>query len=160
MANTLSSEAPAISRELADFIREWQPKAGNLIMVLHRVQKEFGYLPKAYINYLSEALNTPLAKIYGVISFYNFFKTEKPGERHVQVCMGTACYLKGADKLLKTLADELNVPEGKATPDGKFSYEAVRCIGCCGLAPVLTIGTEVHGKLSKDSLRKVLKSSR
>ena len=145
-----------MSQELSDFIQAWQTKPGNLIMVLHRVQQEFGYLPEEYIHYLSSVLDTPLAKIYGVISFYHFFKTERPGEDHVQVCMGTACYLKGADKLLHSLGEELGVPEGKATPDGKFSYEAVRCIGCCGLAPVLSIGKNVYGKLTEDLLRKVL----
>lgn len=145
-----------LTPELADFIAVWKPRAGNLIMVLHRVQKEFGYLPEEYIRYLSLALDTPLAKIYGVITFYHFFKLEKPGEQHVQVCMGTACYLKGADKLLDVLEKELQVPEGKATPDGKFSYEAVRCIGCCGLAPVITVGSEVYGKLAQPEMRDVI----
>jgi NADH-quinone oxidoreductase subunit E len=123
-----------------------------LIMVLHRVQEEFGYISRESADQVALMLDMPLATIYGVISFYHFFKTEKPGDHNIQVCLGTACYLKGADDLVEELTDLLGIAEREVTADGKFSIEGVRCVGCCGLAPVLTVGSEVFGKVTKDEL--------
>ena len=121
-------------------------------MVLHRVQEEFGYISRESADLVAVMLDIPLATIYGVISFYHFFKTEKPGDHNIQVCLGTACYLKGADDLVEELTDLLGIAEREVTADGKFSIEGVRCVGCCGLAPVLTVGSEVFGKVTKDEL--------
>ncbi len=142
----------AFSRELIAFIEDWRSKPGNLIMVLHRVQEEFGYVSRESADTVAYMLDIPLAKIYGVLTFYHFFKTTKPGENNIQVCLGTACYLKGGDMLVEELGNLLGIGQGEVTEDGKFSIEGVRCVGCCGLAPVLTIGKEVFGKVTKDQL--------
>jgi NADH-quinone oxidoreductase subunit E len=150
--------APQIefSNELMKFIADWKDKPGNLIMVLHRVQQEFGYIPREAAIRVSDLLDAPLAKIYGVITFYHFFKLTKPGKYNVQVCMGTACYLKGGDDLIKELETLLGIAVNEVTDDGLFSIESVRCVGCCGLAPVMIIDGEVFGKVTKDELPEVL----
>ncbi len=140
------------SRELITFIEQWRNKPGNLIMVLHRVQEEFGFVSRESADTVAYMLDIPLAKIYGVLSFYHFFKTTKPGDNNIQVCLGTACYLKGGDGLVEELGNLLGIKVNEVTEDGRFSIEGVRCVGCCGLAPVLTIGKEVFGKVTKDQL--------
>lgn len=140
------------SKGLLAFIKEWKNKPGNLIMVLHRVQEEFGFVSREAADKVAELLDIPLATIYGVLSFYHFFKTTKPGDNNIQVCLGTACYLKGGDALIEELTNLLGIEVNGVTEDGKFSIEGVRCVGCCGLAPVLTVGGEVFGKVTKDQL--------
>ncbi len=144
------------SDELLAFIEDWKTKPGNLIMVLHRVQEEFGYIPRQAAIKVSDLLEVPLAKIYGVMTFYHFFKSSKPGKYNIQVCMGTACYLKGGADLIQELETLLGVGVNQVTDDGLFSIESVRCVGCCGLAPVLVAGGEVFGKLTKDSLPEII----
>jgi len=151
-----SEEELKISDALAAFVDEWKDKPGNLIMVLHKTQQEFGYIPRTIAVELSKRLDTPLAKIYGVITFYHFFKLEKPGKHTFQVCMGTACYLKGGDDLIQELENLLGIGVNQTTEDDEFSLEAVRCVGCCGLAPVLVVGEEVFGKLDKDKLPEII----
>jgi len=157
MAATATDGADVtLSDELLTFIDTWKEKPGNLIMVLHRIQEEYGYIPRDVALKLTELLDVPLAKIYGVVTFYHFFKLEKPGDNIISVCMGTACYLNGAQDLLDELKKLLGVELDEPTDDGKFSIEAVRCIGCCGLAPVVSVNGEVYGKLTKDDLPDVL----
>lgn len=144
------------SAELLNFINEWKQKPGNLIMVLHRVQQEIGYISREAANEVAELLDVPLANIWGVVTFYHFFKLTKPGKFNIQVCMGTACYLKGGDILIDELSNKLGISVGGITQDGKYSLEAVRCVGCCGLAPVLTIGGEVFGKVTKQMVPQIL----
>ncbi|MCK9548574.1 MAG: NAD(P)H-dependent oxidoreductase subunit E [Sphaerochaeta sp.] len=144
------------SPELVSFIEEWKTKPGNLIMVLHKVQEEFNYISRAAAEMVSQLLDVPLATIWGVVSFYHFFKLTKPGKHNIQVCMGTACYLKGGQAIIDELSQQLNLPEGAVSEDGLFSLEGVRCIGCCGLAPVMTIGGEVYGKVTKAQVAKIL----
>jgi len=151
-----TQEEIKFSDELVAFIKEWKDKPGNLIMVLHKLQEEFGYVPRQGAIKLSQMLDVPLAKIYGVITFYHFFKLTKPGRNKVAVCMGTACYLKGGQDLIDELENILGVPVNQVTDDGEFSVEAVRCIGCCGLAPVLTVGEEVFGKVKNDELPSII----
>lgn len=148
------------SKELTAFIEEWKTKPGNLIMVLHKVQEEFGYIKRQAAIKVSDMLDVPLAKIYGVITFYHFFKTTKPGKYNIQVCMGTACYLKGGEDLIQELENLLGIGVNQVTDDGLFSIESVRCVGCCGLAPVAIVGGEVFGKLSKDNLPEILATYR
>ena len=148
------------SPKLMAFIEEWKRKPGNLIMVLHKVQEELGYLPRQAAIKVSELLEVPLAKVYGVITFYHFFKTKKPGKYNIQVCLGTACYLRGADDLIQELETLLGVPVNQVTDDGLFSVESVRCVGCCGLAPCLVASGEVHGKLTKDMLPDIIANFR
>ena len=151
-----SVEELKFSNELISFIDDWKNQPGNLIMILHRVQEEFSYIPRAAAKKISEMLDVSLSKIYGVITFYHYFKLEKPCEHNIQVCMGTACYLKGGEDLLEELESILGIGVNQVTEDGKFSIEAVRCVGCCGLAPVVLIGDKVFGKLTKKKLPEVL----
>ena len=102
----------------------------------------------------------PLAKIYGVVTFYNFFKLEKAGKYKIQVCLGTACYIRGGDDLLKTLEKELGIGLNSTTPDGMFSIEAVRCLGCCGLAPVIVVNGNVHGRLTSKDVPTIIEQYR
>lgn len=149
-----------LTPELNAFIAEWKNKPGNLIMVLHRVQQAFGYIPREVAFEVAEKLDVPLAKIYGVITFYNFFKLKKPGRNQIQVCMGTACYLKGGEDIIQELQGILGVGLNTVTPDGEFSVEAVRCLGCCGLAPVMVINGEVFGKVQTKDLQGILAKKR
>ncbi|MFW5712844.1 MAG: NADH-quinone oxidoreductase subunit NuoE [Spirochaetota bacterium] len=144
------------SQELLDHIEQWREKPGNLIMILHRVQEEFGYIPREAAKKVAKILNVPLAKIYGVVTFYHYFKLNKPGKYNIQVCMGTACYLKGGEDILNELESVLGIGVNQVTSDGQFSIEAVRCVGACGLAPVLIVGEDVYGKLTKDRLPEIL----
>jgi len=145
-----------LSQELLDFISQWKDKKGNLIMVLHKVQQEFGYIPRDVSLLLTDLMDVPLAKIYGVVTFYHFFKLNKPGKHRIQVCMGTACYLKGAQSLMDEFSRVLGIQVGETTKDDEFTLEAVRCIGCCGLAPVINIDDEVYGRLTKDKLPEII----
>ncbi|MDD2296479.1 MAG: NAD(P)H-dependent oxidoreductase subunit E [Sphaerochaetaceae bacterium] len=149
---SIMKEENIFSKELIAFIEEWKEKPGNLIMVLHRVQEEFGFISRESADKVALMLDMPLATIYGVLSFYHFFKMVKPGEHNIQICLGTACYLKGGDALVDELTNLLGIELGGVTEDGKFSLEGVRCVGCCGLAPVISIGGEVFGKVTKDQL--------
>jgi len=153
--STATKQAEGLQKltpELKAFIEEWKSKPGNLIMVLHRVQQTFGYIPREVAFEVADLLDVPLAKIYGVVTFYNFFKLKKPGRNQIQVCLGTACYLKGGEDIIHELEGILGVGLNTVTPDGEFSVEAVRCLGCCGLAPVMVINGEVHGKVQTKDL--------
>lgn len=150
----------SLPQGVLDFIEEWREKPGNLIMILHRVQEEYGYIPREVALALANELDVPLAKIYGVITFYHFFKLQKPGRNKISVCMGTACYLKGGEDLIDELENLLGIGVNAVTDDGEFSIEAVRCVGCCGLAPVITINGEVYGKLTKAQLPEILAKHR
>ena len=149
-------EDVTFSKELQDHIDKWKDEKGNLIMILHKVQQEYGYIPMDVAVKIAKELNIHLAKIYGVITFYHFFKTKKPGVHKISVCMGTACYLKGAEKICREMEDLLGIKIGETTKDGMFSLETVRCIGCCGLAPVMTIDNDVYGNLKKENLGNIL----
>ena len=143
--------------EVISFINDWKGKQGNLIMVLHKVQEHYGYIPREIAFEVADLLNVPVAKIYGVITFYHLFKLTKPGRNQIAVCMGTACYLKGGEDIILELERQLGVGLNTVTADGEFSIEAVRCIGCCGLAPVMTINGEVFGNVKNAELPKILK---
>ncbi len=138
------------------FIQKWKKRPGNLIMVLHRVQEEYGYVPRSIAFQVADLLEIPLAQVYGVITFYHFFKLKKPGRFQFAVCMGTACYLKGGEDLIQELENLLGVGLNTVTPDGNFSVEAVRCLGCCGLAPVLSVNGTMHGNLKKEDVAGIL----
>ena len=144
------------SKELTGFIDEWKEKPGSLIMMLHRIQEEFAYIPREAAEKLSLLVGLPLAKIYGVVTFYHYFKTTKPGKNRIAICLGTACYLKGAQDLIDEARSILNIKGEEVTDDGQFSIDEVRCLGCCGLAPVLMIGSEVFGKVTKDQMPEII----
>jgi NADH-quinone oxidoreductase subunit E len=149
-----------LTPELDAFIAEWKDRPGNLIMILHRVQEEYKYIPRDVALTVSKKLGVPLAKIYGVMTFYHYFKLEKPGANLISVCMGTACYLKGGEDILKELEAQLGVGVNATTADGAFSIQAVRCVGCCGLAPVMTVGKDTYGSLNKAKIPEILEKYR
>ena len=156
----MSEQTEQMTTELKSFIGEWKDKPGNLIMVLHKVQQTYGYIPRNIAIEISELLEVPLAKIYGVVTFYNFFKLQKAGKYIAQVCLGTACYLRGGDDLIKEFETQLGVGVNATTSDGLFSVEAVRCLGCCGLAPVVVVNGEVYGKLKKEDVAGIIEKYR
>jgi len=152
MAQAAQKEEISFPPELIAFIDEWKVKPGSLIMILHKTQETYGYISRAAAEQLSLLTGIPLARIYGVITFYHFFKTTKPGKHKISVCMGTACYLKGGQELLEEARSLLGISEGGVSEDGLFSIDQVRCVGCCGLAPVMVIDNDTYGKLTKDML--------
>ncbi len=130
---------------------------GGLVQVLHEAQEIFGYLPLEVQKKISEELNIPLAEIYGVVTFYAQFTLEPKGENLISVCLGTACYVKGAQAIIDKIQEEIDVEVGGTTADGKFSLEATRCVGACGLAPVLMINHhDVYGRLVVDDVPGIL----
>jgi NADH-quinone oxidoreductase subunit E len=155
LANAAKGEMD-FPQELVSFIDEWKVKPGSLIMILHKTQETFGFIPREAAEKLSLLTGIPLARIYGVITFYHFFKTTKPGKHKISVCLGTACYLKGGADLIEEARNLLGLSEGGVTEDGLFSIDPVRCVGCCGLAPVLTVGADTYGKLTKEMLPEII----
>lgn len=133
--------------QLDDVIAKHRALEGALIMILHKAQLIFGYLPEEVQRYVAKALDIPLADVYGVTTFYSYFSLTPRGKHRIAVCMGTACYVRGAGDLLAAFEKELGVKVGQTTADGLFTLEASRCIGACGLAPVLTVGEDVYGNI-------------
>lgn len=131
-----------------------------LIQILHRAQEVFGYLRDDVIKFVARELRLPPSRVYGVVTFYSFFSTTPLGRYTVMVCMGTACYVRGADKLIHQLEKELGIKVGDTTHDGMFSLRTARCIGACGMAPVVVIGEDVHSKVQPDQVKKILKAYR
>ncbi len=141
---------------LDKFINEQKDKKGPLMPVLQKAQEIFGYLPIELQNHIAEALEIPLTDVYGVATFYSQFSLTPKGEYHVGVCMGTACYVRGAQKILDEFVKILDVKVGETTNDGKFTLEATRCIGACGLAPVIMINDEVYGRLVPEDVHGII----
>ncbi|AZR73536.1 NADH dehydrogenase [Anoxybacter fermentans] len=143
--------------KLDEIIAKYKGKPGALIPVLHQAQEIFGYLPEDVQIYVAKGLDVPVSEVSGVVTFYSFFSTEPKGKYTIGVCMGTACYVKGADKVVEKLKDILDVEEGGTTADGKFTLQITRCLGACGLAPVMTIGDDIYGRLTPDKIPEILK---
>lgn len=131
---------------------------GELISILHKIQSEFGYLPEDIQREVAKNLKISVAKVYGVVTFYSFFTMTPKGKHPISVCMGTACYVRGAEKIVDELKDQLKIKVGGVTPDGKFSLDCLRCVGACGLAPVVLIGEKVYGRLDASQVREILDS--
>ena len=143
------SMAPAAAQdEVAVIANKWKKKRGSLIMALHDLQSRIGYVPRESAMRLGRQMDVPLARIYEVVTFYNYFKTEPPGKYIISLCTGTACHIKGSRNLLEGLQKDLKVHEGESTPDREYHLQAVRCLGCCGLAPVVSVNGKVYGKLN------------
>ena len=130
---------------------------GALMPVMHEAQEIYGYLPVEVQTVIAEKLNVPLAEVYGVATFYSQFSLNPKGKHQISVCLGTACYVKGSDKILEVLERELKIKCGECTPDGAFSIDSCRCVGACGLAPVMIIDGEVYGKLKDGDVEEILK---
>ena len=131
-------------------------QSGELINVLHKTQETFGYLPEEIQREVARNLKISVAKVYGVITFYSFFTMTPKGRFPISLCMGTACYVRGAEKVLDALTRELNIKVGGVTADGKFSLDCLRCVGACGLAPVMQIGAKVYGRVETSQLKEIL----
>lgn len=138
------------------FIKQKQNTKGALMPVLQEAQKEFGYLPLEILQIISRGLNAPMSDIYGVATFYSQFSFIPKGQYDVGICLGTACYVRGAQDLLEETEEILNIKAGGTTPDMKFSISATRCIGACALAPVITVNDQTHGRLNKGDMKKIL----
>ncbi len=144
-------------RALKKFIDEHRNTPGPLIQVLHKAQSIFGYLPAEVQKFVSMHLNVPLSEIYGVVTFYNFFRTEPIGKHVINVCTGTACHVKGSKVILDALCKELGVEVGGTTEDKFYTVSTARCFGACGLAPVMVIDEEVFGRLSPQKAINIIK---
>ncbi len=141
---------------LDEAIARHKGEPGALMPVLQEAQNIFGYVPMDVQQIIADGLGTTLAEVYGVATFYAQFSLEPKGQYVVGVCLGTACYVKGSQKVLDKLSEELKVPVGKTTPDGRFTLNATRCLGACGLAPVMMINDEVYGRLTPDEVPGIL----
>ncbi|QHQ60420.1 NAD(P)H-dependent oxidoreductase subunit E [Anaerocolumna sedimenticola] len=142
--------------ELLKVISEHKDDKGALMPILQKAQHIYGYLPIEVQKIISNEMDIPLEKIYGVVTFYSQFSLNPKGKYKVSVCLGTACYVKGSGDIYNKLMELLKIEGGECTPDGKFSLDACRCIGACGLAPVLTINEDVYGRLTVDELPDIL----
>ncbi len=145
--------------EVAAIAKRWKGKRGTLIMALHGLQDRYGYVPREAAMSLGEQMDVPLARIYEVLTFYNYFRLESPGDKVVSVCMGTACYLKGAPALLERASEQLGIKPGETTADGRYHLQMVRCVGCCGLAPVVTVNEDLMAKVTGETLEDRLRTS-
>lgn len=143
--------------ELLKVIAEKKDDRGALMPILQKAQDIYGYLPIEVQTIISNEMNIPLEKIYGVVTFYSQFSLNPKGKYQISVCLGTACYVKGSGDIYNRLQEKLGIEGGGCTPDGKFSLEACRCIGACGLAPVITVNDEVYGRLTVDDVDDILK---
>jgi len=148
-----------IDSDVAAIAKRWKTKRGSLIMALHGLQDRYGYVPREAAMSLGEEMDVPLARIYEVLTFYNYFRLESPGKHVVSVCMGTACYLKGAPALLDRASQQLGIQPGETTPDGEHHLQVVRCVGCCGLAPVVTVDRDLLAKVTDESLAQRLEKA-
>lgn len=147
-------------QQIRKVIEDTDGQAGAPIRVLQQVQGIIGYLPHEVLETISGEMKIPLSELYGITSFYSFFSMVPKGKYVIQVCLGTSCYVKGGQKLLDTLNKDFGLESGGTTPDGKFSLQTVRCIGCCGLSPVIAIKEDVHGRVKPSQLKEVLSSYR
>ena len=145
-----------LANEMKELLKNYSQDKSNLIQILNEVQEKYGYIPKQSQIEISNYLSIPMAEIYGVITFYSRFTLEPKGKYNISVCLGTACFVKGSQALLDRLKERLKIDEGQTTPDGKFSIDATRCVGACGLEPVFTINNEVYGKATVKKLDEVL----
>lgn len=143
-------------QELKDLCNKFDNEPGELINVLHGAQQMFGYLPAEVQEIVADNMNVSVAHVYGVVTFYSFFTMLPKGKHPISICMGTACYVRGGEKVLDEFKRRLDLKVGDTTPDGKFSLSCLRCVGACGLAPVVTIGERVYGRVSPEDVKGIL----
>ena len=138
-------------------IKDFEISERSLVPILQRANDTYNYLPESVIRYIADQLNMPLSMVYRIATFYNAFSLEPRGKHIITICLGTACHVKGAERIAATFESELGIKRGTTTKDMIFTLEAVRCIGCCGLAPVIKVGEEIHGLMSKGKIPEILK---
>lgn len=144
-------------QQLKEVAKSFGNKPGELINVLHKAQEIFGYLPAEVQEVVAQEVNVSVAKVYGVVTFYSFFTMLPKGRYPISICTGTACYVRGAEKVLEEFKRILKVPVGETTPDGKYSITCLRCVGACGLAPVVMVGDKTYGRVTTDAVKGILK---
>jgi len=142
--------------ELKEVCRSFNNEKGELINILHKAQSLFGYLPAEVQEIIAKEINVSVAHVYGVVTFYSFFTMTPKGEHPVSICLGTACFVRGSDKVLEEFKKELQIQVGETTADGKFSLSCLRCVGACGLAPVVMVGDKVFGRVSPDGVKEII----
>ena len=145
---------------LNKLLEKYTQDKSNLIQILNEVQEKYGYIPKLAQEEISKYLDIPMAEVYGVITFYARFSLKPKGKYNIAVCLGTACFVKGSEKVLDRVKEVLKIDVGETTPDGLFSIEATRCVGACGLAPVFKVNEEVYGKATPELVDKVIEEYR
>ena len=142
---------------IKDICKSFDHQEGELINVLHKAQGAFGYLPAEVQEVIAQEMDISLAKVYGVVTFYSFFTMLPKGRHPISICTGTACYVRGAEKVLDEFKKELDVEVGETTGDGKFSISCLRCVGACGLAPVVMVGDKTYGRVAPEMVKDIIK---
>jgi NADH-quinone oxidoreductase subunit E/NADP-reducing hydrogenase subunit HndA len=143
-------------RTIYDICDSFHNEHGELINILHKTQGAFGYLPAEVQEVIAEKIRMPVAKVYGVVTFYSFFTMTPKGEYPISICTGTACYVRGAENVLAEFKKELGIEVGDTTADGRFSISCLRCVGACGLAPVVLVGDKTYGRVAPDDVKEIL----
>ncbi|MBN2857087.1 MAG: NADH-quinone oxidoreductase subunit NuoE [Candidatus Delongbacteria bacterium] len=146
-----------IKETVQSICAEFNNDPNELIAILHKAQNHFGFLPKEVQNAVAETLKIPGSKVYGVVTFYSYFTMEPRGKNPISICMGTACYVQGAERVLKEFENNLEIKNGQTTSDGKFSMNTLRCIGACGLAPVVMVGEKIYGNVKPEQVQEIIK---
>ncbi len=147
-----------VRKEVDALVAKWKDEEGSLILILHEIENQHGYVPREIAMEVSHALGVKLARIYEVLTFYHYFKLTPPGRHNMHICMGTACYLKGAPAMLAEAKTLLKVEEGKTTPDREWHLDVVRCIGCCGMSPAAVVDGKIHGRLNVTDVPRLIAS--
>jgi len=157
MANAeLTPEKKAKYEELEAFIKEKNNDPHELIAILHKAQGIFGYLPEEVQRFIAKRIGTPVSKVFGVVSFYSFFTMKKQGKYVINVCLGTACFVRGSQKILDEFVDKLKIQPGETTEDGLYTLSTVRCVGACGLAPVIQVNGKTYGNSTVQTVGQIL----
>lgn len=145
-----------IVAKVEELLSPYVGKPTELIQALHRVQEGLGYVPKEALSRIAELMAVPPSRVNEVVSFYHLFRTSPPGKHSIKVCLGTACHVRGAERVLRAIQEETGARLGDTSPDGLFDIQPVRCLGACGLAPVIMVDGEVHGKLDPNRVRRLI----
>ena len=143
-------------KKIQEICKSFNNQPGELINVLHKTQEHFGYLPAEIQEVVAQELNMSVAKVYGVVTFYSFFTMLPKGKYPISICTGTACYVRGADNVLQEFKRQLEIEVGETTGDGKYSLSCLRCVGACGLAPVVLVGDKTYGRVSPEGVKAIL----
>lgn len=156
MSESVTIVTPEETQKIKKIVSEHKNMQGSLIPILHEVQEYYGYLPYEVQKLIAEELDIPVSEVYGVVSFYTRFKMTPVGKYKISVCLGTACYVKGADKIIDEIKNEIKIEEGQTSADKLYTLEATRCIGACGLAPVMTVNEDVYGKVEPGQVKEII----